>query len=90
MAAQTRKPSDTEQPTPAATVRTQEYTDIGWNVGQRAPKDAFRALDTADMATPVGPVLHTHPGGYARQVVAAGGLVTEGVKREIDGAKDEG
>lgn len=91
-----RKPADeaTEtaaasgQQAPAATVRTQEYAaGQGWEVGQTAPADAFRALDSAGSGEQVGPVVHEHPGGYARQIVAKGGLVTEGVKRELDAAE---
>jgi hypothetical protein len=34
---------------PAEKVRPQEYAaGEGWDVGQTAPEDAFRALDTAD------------------------------------------
>ncbi|MGW9299419.1 hypothetical protein ACWHA3_01150 [Streptomyces cyaneofuscatus] len=89
MAARNSKPEET---TPAATVRTQEYAaGTGWNVGQTAPDDAFRALDAAGTGGPTGPVVHEHPGGYARQIVAKGGLVTDGVKRELDAAEsDEG
>lgn len=85
------KSTDTpdEQPRPAA-VRTQEYAaGTGWEVGQTAPEDAFRALGGEGMTTPVGPVVHEHPGGYARQIVAKGGLVTAGVKRELDAAEAE-
>lgn len=86
-----RKPdTETEQAAPAAAVRTQEYAaGTGWQVGETAPEDAFRALDTADFATPVGAVVHEHPGGYARQIVAKGGLITEGVRRELDAAESE-
>ncbi|TJZ55609.1 hypothetical protein FCH28_09730 [Streptomyces piniterrae] len=74
------------QPTPAA-VRTKEYAaGTGWDIGQTAPDDAFRALDAAGSGEPTGPVVHSHPGGYARQIVAKGGLITEGVKRELDAA----
>ncbi|MDT0473005.1 hypothetical protein RM863_12810 [Streptomyces sp. DSM 41014] len=85
----TRKQADetaetAAQPNPAA-VRTQEYAaGTGWEVGQSAPSDAYRALDGAGTGEPTGPVVHTHPGGYARQIVAKGGLVTAGVKRELD------
>jgi hypothetical protein len=41
------------------------------------------------MSTPVGPIVNKHPGGFARQVVAKGGLITEGVKRELDAAEAE-
>ncbi|MFD7066078.1 hypothetical protein ACFV97_02455 [Streptomyces sp. NPDC059913] len=83
----TRKTSN-EQP-PAA-VRTQEYAPgVGWEVGQLAPEDAYRALDGQGHGAPVGPVVHTHPGGYARQIVTAGALVTEGVRRELDAAEAE-
>jgi hypothetical protein len=41
------------------------------------------------MSTPVGPIVNKHPGGFARQVVAKGGLITEGVKRELNAAKAE-
>jgi hypothetical protein len=76
-----------EQPNPAA-VRTQEYAaGEGWQVGQTAPQDAFRALDTAGTGEPTGPVVHKHPGGYARQIVAKGGTITEGVRRELDAAE---
>ncbi|MFD5901002.1 hypothetical protein ACFWHG_05820 [Streptomyces microflavus] len=90
MAARNSKPEETAPP--AATVRTQEYAaGTGWDVGQKAPEDAFRALDAAGTGGPTGPVVHTHPGGYARQIVAKGGLVTDGVKRELDAAEsDEG
>lgn len=75
---------------PAATVRTQEYAaGTGWDVGQTAPEDAFRALAGEGMTTPTGPVVHTHPGGFARQIVAKGGRVTDGVKRELDAAEAE-
>ncbi|MGP3752201.1 hypothetical protein [Streptomyces sp. IBSNAI001] len=75
---------------PAATVRTQEYdAGTGWDVGQTAPEDAYRALGGEGMTSPTGPVVHKHPGGYARQIVAKGGLVTEGVKRELDAAKND-
>lgn len=88
--AEAKKPA--MEKAPAATVRPQEYdAGTGWDVGQLAPEDAFRALDTADFATPVGPVVHEHPGGYARQIVAKGGTVTAGVRRELDAAEsDEG
>lgn len=73
-----------EQPN-AAVVSTREYAGgTGWDVGQAAPDDAYRALDSAGSGEQVGPVLHTHPGGYARQIVAKGGLITEGVKRELE------
>ncbi|WP_405554333.1 hypothetical protein [Streptomyces sp. NBC_01171] len=89
-----RKPDETptsapEQP-PAAAVRTQEYSaGTGWEVGQTAPSDAFRALDAAGTGSPTGPVVHEHPGGYARQIVAKGGQITEGVRRELDDAERE-
>jgi hypothetical protein len=73
-----------EQPN-AAVVSTREYAGgTGWDVGQSAPDDAYRALDSAGSGEQVGPVLHEHPGGYARQIVAKGGLITEGVKRELE------
>ncbi|WP_354596842.1 hypothetical protein R1Y80_09845 [Streptomyces sp. JL1001] len=92
MAARTSKDSAGQpEATPAATVRTQEYAaGTGWDVGQAAPKDAFRALGGEGMTTPVGPVVHEHPGGYARQIVTKGGLVTEGVKRELEAAERDG
>lgn len=78
-----------EQPNPAV-VRTQEYAaGEGWEVGQTAPSDAFRALDENGTGAPTGPVVHSHPGGYARQIVAKGATVTEGVKRELDAAEAE-
>lgn len=90
--ASTRKPTpddSPEQPNPAA-VRTQEYAaGTGWEVGQTAPADAYRVLDAAGSGAATGPVVHSHPGGYARQIVVKGGLITEGVKRELDAAEDE-
>lgn len=90
--AEAKKTISTDKP--AATVRTQEYAaGTGWEVGQTAPEDAFRALDGDGYSTVVGPVVHEHPGGYARQIVAKGGLVTAGVRRELDAAdagSDEG
>ncbi|MFD4572095.1 hypothetical protein ACFWNK_01810 [Streptomyces sp. NPDC058417] len=78
-----------EQPNPAV-VRTREYAGgEGWEVGQAAPSDAFRALDAAGTGEPTGPVVHSHPGGHARQIVAKGGLITDGVKRELDAVDSE-
>jgi hypothetical protein len=94
MAARSKSTDETpdipEQPT-AAVVRTQEYAaGEGWDVGQTAPSDAFRALDAAGTGEPTGPVVHSHPGGYARQIVAKGQVITEGVRRELDAAEDTG
>lgn len=80
-----RKPTDDDEQPNAAVVSTREYAGgAGWDVGQAAPRDAFRALDTSGTGEQVGPVLHEHPGGYARQIVAKGGLITESVKRELE------
>lgn len=88
MAARSSKTPEPEQPNPAV-VRTQEYNaGEGWQVGQTAPSDAFRALDAAGTGEPTGPVVHTHPGGYARQIVAKGQVVTKGVRRELDAAEE--
>ncbi|MEU7154109.1 hypothetical protein AB0B15_39770 [Streptomyces sp. NPDC045456] len=77
-----------EQPTSAAAVRTQEYAaGVGYEVGQTAPDDAYRSLD--DHSAPTGPVVHTHPGGHARLIVAKGAVVTEGARRELDAADTE-
>ncbi|MEV6313367.1 hypothetical protein AB0M10_32860 [Streptomyces sp. NPDC051840] len=85
MAARNSKPEETA---PAATVRPQEYgAGTGWDVGQNAPQDAYRALGGEGMTTPTGPVVHEHPGGYARLIVAKGGTVTAGVKRDLDAAE---
>ncbi|MFE3169327.1 hypothetical protein [Streptomyces sp. NPDC059224] len=89
MAARSKPATDESNETPeqpnAAVVRTREYASgPGWEIGQAAPDDAFRALDSGGTGEQVGPVLHTHPGGYARQIVAKGGLITEGVKRELE------
>jgi hypothetical protein len=92
MAARNSKPTEqqTAETRPAATVRTQEYgAGTGWDVGQTAPSDAFRALDAAGTGEPTGPVVHAHPGGYARQIVAKGQVITEGVRRELDAADAE-
>ncbi|MFJ9754967.1 hypothetical protein [Streptomyces sp. NPDC101149] len=76
-----------EQPN-AAVISTREYAaGEGWEVGQTAPEDAYRALDAAGTGEQTGPVVHTHPGGYARQIVVKGGLITAGVKRELDAAE---
>lgn len=73
-----------EQPN-AAVVSTRQYSGgAGWEVGQAAPDDAYRALGGEDHATPVGPVVHAHPGGYARLIAAKGATITEGVKRDLD------
>lgn len=78
-----------EQPNPAV-VRTQEYAaGEGWQVGQTAPADAYRALDASGTGEPTGPVVNEHPGGYARLIVAKGQTVTEGVRRELDAAEAE-
>lgn len=83
----TDTPASDVQPNPAV-VRTQQYDGgQGWEVGQTAPADAYRALDSAGTGEPTGPVVHSHPGGYARQIVAKGGLITAGVKRELDAAE---
>lgn len=87
MAARNTSKDADEQPN-AAVVSTRQYAGgDGWAVGQAAPADAFRALDAAGTGEQVGPVVHEHPGGYARQIVAKGGLITEGVKRELDAAE---
>ncbi|MGY0067716.1 hypothetical protein ACWZEH_12990 [Streptomyces sp. QTS137] len=88
--ASTRKPTPDETPEQSnpAVVRTQEYSaGEGWQVGQTAPADAFRALDAAGTGEPTGPVVHKHPGGYARQIAAKGSVVTAGVRRELDAAE---
>jgi hypothetical protein len=79
--------SPEQQPNPAV-IRTQQYdAGEGWEVGQRAPQDAFRALDASGSGAPSGPVVHEHPGGYARQIAVKGQVVTEGVRRELDAAE---
>jgi hypothetical protein len=83
-----RQAADTADEKPTAKVRTQEYAaGEGWDVGDKAPSDAFRALDAAGTGEPTGPVVYEHPGGYARQIVAKGQTVTEGVKKELDAAE---
>ncbi|MEU7381546.1 hypothetical protein AB0A91_16390 [Streptomyces sp. NPDC042207] len=87
-----RKSSETpepEQPNPAVISTRQYDAGEGWEVGQRAPQDAYRALDAAGTGAPSGPVVHEHPGGYARQIVTKGSVITEGVKRELDAAEGE-
>lgn len=77
----------TTETMPSATVRPVQYAaGVGWEVGQRAPSDAYRQYDQ-DGAV-VGPVVYEHPGGGAVQIVAEGGLVTDGVARAIDEASD--
>ncbi|MEE4491611.1 hypothetical protein [Streptomyces sp. BE230] len=79
-----------EEP-PQATVRPQEYAaGTGWEIGQTAPEDAYRALGGDGHAAPVGPVLATHPGGHARLIVVKGAVVTEGARRELDAAEQDG
>lgn len=90
----TETPADTEAPAAdppeqpnAAVVAPRQYQGgARWAVGQNAPEDAYRALGGDDHATPVGPVVHTHPGGYARLIAAKGGLITDGVRRELEAA----
>jgi len=92
MAARNSKntPDEEPQPMPASTIRTQQYDGgEGWEVGQRAPQDAFRALAENGSGGVTGPVVHKHPGGYARQIVAKGQVVTAGVRRELDAAEAE-
>ncbi|MYX16858.1 hypothetical protein GTY67_26275 [Streptomyces sp. SID8374] len=91
MAARGSKPEQDKDAVPAATVRTQEYdAGTGWEIGQRAPEDAFRALDGAGTGGVTGPVVHTHPGGYARQIAVKGQVVTAGARRELDAAEQDG
>lgn len=86
MAARQTKPSDEQ---PSEKISTREYAaGEGWSVGNKAPADAFRALDASGTGEPTGPIVHEHPGGYARLVVAKGQVVTEGVKKELDAAKN--
>ncbi|NEB83967.1 hypothetical protein G3I43_07210 [Streptomyces anulatus] len=90
MAARGSKPEQDKDAIPAATVRPQEYdAGVGWEIGQKAPEDAFRALDGAGSGGVSGPVVHTHPGGYARQIVVKGQVVTAGARRELDAAEAE-
>ncbi|MEV5168210.1 hypothetical protein AB0K66_26800 [Streptomyces werraensis] len=93
MAARSSKspePEQTPEQTNPAVVSTRQYdAGEGWQVGQTAPSDAFRALDAAGTGEPTGPVVHKHPGGYARQIVAKGQVVTEGVRRELDAAEGD-
>lgn len=85
--AKTTTPEPEPEPTNPAIVPPQQYAaGQGWDVGQTAPSDAFRALDGEGYNSPSGPVIYTHPGGHARQIVAAGGLITAGVRRELDAA----
>lgn len=88
MATRSNKPEPEAQPNPAA-IRTQEYAaGVGWKVGETAPDDAFRALD--DHNAPRGPVVHSHPGGHARLIVAKGAVVTESAVRELNAADSDG
>ncbi|MFD5938279.1 hypothetical protein [Streptomyces griseus] len=91
MAARGSKPEqDKDTAAPTATVRTQQYdAGVGWDIGQRAPEDAFRALDGAGSGGVTGPVVHTHPGGYARQIAVKGQTITAGARRELDAAEAE-
>jgi hypothetical protein len=57
----------------------------GWKEGEPAPSDAFRALGE-DRQTPDGPVVDTHPGGYARQIAAKGQTVTAEMLAELRSA----
>jgi hypothetical protein len=57
----------------------------GWKEGEPAPADAFRAL-AEDRQTPDGPVVDTHPGGYARQIAAKGQTVTAEMLAELRSA----
>lgn len=57
----------------------------GWKEGEPAPADVFRALGD-DNRTPVGPVVETRPGRYARLVVAKGQTVTADTLTELRSA----
>jgi hypothetical protein len=84
MAARKTADAADEQPN-AAVVSTREYAGgTGWDVGQAAPEEALRAYAKDGSGELVGPVLHTHPGGSAYQIVAKGGQITEGVKRQLE------
>lgn len=83
--------NDKAAPAPAATppqaaVAPQQYAaGTGWEAGQIAPADQYRATD--DHGVPVGPVTETHPGGRARLIVTKGATVTNGVRAELDAAQ---
>jgi len=57
----------------------------GWKEGAPATADAFRALGE-DNQTPDGPVVDTHPGRYARLIVAKGQTVTADILAELRSA----
>ena len=77
-------PEVNEQPNAAIVPPRQYAGGPGWDIGQTAPEDAYRALGGEGHTTPIGPVVHEHPGGYARLIAAKGGMITEGVKRELE------
>ncbi|WIC88816.1 hypothetical protein SEA_ONIONKNIGHT_9 [Streptomyces phage OnionKnight] len=90
MATRKSTEADTPEQPNAAVVRTQEYAaGEGWQVGQQAPADAYRALSDQGSGQVTGPVLDHHPGGYARLIVKKGATVTAGVRRELDDAEAE-
>jgi hypothetical protein len=69
-------------------IAPQEYAaGEGWEIGNVAPEDAYRALDGAGGGLLTGPVVHTHPGGHARLIVSKGQPITEGVVRELAAAE---
>lgn len=80
------KTTDTAAAQPSATVAPQQYSGTGWQVGDTAPSDAYRALD--DTGAPTGPVVSTHPGDRAVQIVAEGGQITDGVRQQLDAAQE--
>jgi hypothetical protein len=82
MARQTRTTAgDADRPQQA--IRPQEYArGVGWAVGDRAPRNAYRATD-ADGA-PVGPVLYESPTGRGTLIVTEGTQISPHIARLLD------
>jgi hypothetical protein len=81
-----RKPADEAPSSPARPSCPRASTPAPAGRSARPHRPTPTAPSAATACGERGPVVHEHPGGYARQIVAKGGLVTEGVKRELEAA----
>lgn len=68
---------------PQQAVQPHEYgRGIGWDVGDRAPANAYRATDVNGHAT--GPVLYERPTGRGVLIVTAGTQISQHTARLLD------
>lgn len=64
-------------------IRPQEYIrGTGWQAGDRAPTNAYRATDTNGL--PVGPVVYEPPPGRGVLLVTVGTQISEHTARLLD------